>query len=44
MLYTAFDGWGSVRIALTSINFKDFKKKAMELGKTSLDFITRRNE
>ncbi len=27
MLYTAFDGWGSVRIALTSIKFKDFKKK-----------------
>ena len=27
MLYTAFDGWGSVRIALTSILFKDFKKK-----------------
>ena len=27
MLYTAFDGWSSVRIALTSINFSDFKKK-----------------
>jgi len=27
MLYTAFDGWGSVRIALTSILFQDFKKK-----------------
>jgi len=27
MLYTAFDGWHSVRIALTSIPFKDFKKK-----------------
>lgn len=24
MLYTAFDGWGSVRIALTSINLDDF--------------------
>lgn len=27
MLYTAFDGWGSVRIALTSILLSDFKKK-----------------
>ena len=27
MLYTAFDGWGSVRIALTSITLNDFKKK-----------------
>lgn len=27
MLYTAFDGWGSVRIALTSIKLNDFKKK-----------------
>ncbi len=27
MLYTAFDGWGSVRIALTSIKLSDFKKK-----------------
>lgn len=27
MLYTAFDGWGSVRIALTSITLDDFKKK-----------------
>lgn len=24
MLYTSFDGWGSVRIALTSISFDDF--------------------
>lgn len=24
MLYTAFDGWGSIRIALTSISFDDF--------------------
>ncbi len=24
MLYTAFDGWGSIRIALTSISFEDF--------------------
>ncbi|MDE2030760.1 MAG: hypothetical protein KGI58_00670 [Patescibacteria group bacterium] len=27
MLYTAFDGWSSVRIALTSIKLDDFKKK-----------------
>ncbi|HAS80865.1 MAG: Glycosidase-related protein [Candidatus Nomurabacteria bacterium GW2011_GWE1_32_28] len=27
MLYTAFDGWGSLRIALTSIKLDDFKKK-----------------
>ena len=27
MLYTAFDGWGSVRIAMTSILISDFKKK-----------------
>lgn len=27
MIYTAFDGWGSVRMALTSIKFEDFKKK-----------------
>jgi beta-1,2-mannobiose phosphorylase / 1,2-beta-oligomannan phosphorylase len=27
MLYTAFDGWNSVRIALTSITLDDFKKK-----------------
>ena len=27
MLYTAFDGWGSVRIALTSIKLNDFLKK-----------------
>ena len=27
MLYTAFDGWGSVRIAMTSIKLEDFKKK-----------------
>ena len=26
MLYTAFDGWSSVRIALTSISLSDFKK------------------
>lgn len=27
MLYTAFDGWGSLRIALTSIKLDDFEKK-----------------
>ena len=27
MLYTAFDGWGSVRITLTSIKLDDFEKK-----------------
>lgn len=27
MLYTAFDGWGSVRIALSSIKLDDFKNK-----------------
>ena len=27
MLYTAFDGWGSLRIALTSINLDDFISK-----------------
>ncbi|MFA5936254.1 MAG: glycosidase [Candidatus Paceibacterota bacterium] len=27
MLYTAFDGWGSVRIAMTSIKLSDFKNK-----------------
>ncbi len=27
MLYTAFDGWGSVRIALTSIKLEDFENK-----------------
>ena len=27
MLYTAFDGWGSLRIALTSISLSDFENK-----------------
>jgi len=27
MLYTSFDGWGSVRIALTSISFDDFARE-----------------
>src|SRR3989344_561160 len=30
MLYTAFDGWGSVRIALTSIKLDDLKNKKWE--------------
>ena len=38
MIFTAFDGWGSVRIALTSIKLEDFKnrkwnwKKAMMIS------------
>ncbi len=28
MLYTSFDGWGSIRIALTSIAFEDFAKQS----------------
>ena len=27
LIFTAFDGWGSVRLALTSISLDDFKKK-----------------
>ncbi|MCX6754508.1 MAG: glycosidase [Candidatus Nomurabacteria bacterium] len=27
MIFTAFDGWGSVRLALTSISLSNFKKK-----------------
>lgn len=27
MLYTSFDGWGSVRIALTSVSFDDFARE-----------------
>ncbi|HEY5589283.1 MAG TPA: hypothetical protein VIK86_10080 [Candidatus Paceibacterota bacterium] len=27
LIFTAFDGWGSVRLALTSISLNDFKKK-----------------
>jgi predicted GH43/DUF377 family glycosyl hydrolase len=30
MIYTAFDGWGSVRIALTSISLDDFIKRQWE--------------
>lgn len=36
MIYTAFDGWGSVRIALTSISLKDFKKKNWNWKKSRL--------
>lgn len=36
MLYTAFDGWGSVRIALTSIPLADFKKKKWNWQKSVL--------
>lgn len=36
MLYTSFDGWGSVRIALTSIKLEDFKKKKWEWKKPVL--------
>lgn len=36
MLYTAFDGWGSVRIALTSIKLEDFKKKKWKWNKPVL--------
>lgn len=34
--FTAFDGWGSVRVALTSIDFDDFKKKRWNWKKTTL--------
>jgi len=36
MIYTAFDGWGSVRIALTSIKLADFKKKKWNWDKAVL--------
>lgn len=36
MLYTAFDGWHSVRIALTSISLEDFKKKKWNWEKSVL--------
>ena len=36
MIYTAFDGWGSVRMALTSIPFSDFKKKKWNWKKSVL--------
>lgn len=36
MIYTAFDGWGSVRLALTSILLEDFKKKNWNWKKSVL--------
>ena len=36
MLYTAFDGWGSLRIALTSIGLEDFKQKKWNWDKPVL--------
>jgi beta-1,2-mannobiose phosphorylase / 1,2-beta-oligomannan phosphorylase len=36
LMYTAFDGWGSVRIALSSIDLKDFLKKSWEWSKPAL--------
>ena len=36
MLYTAFDGWGSLRIAFTSIKLDDFEKKKWNWTKSSL--------
>jgi hypothetical protein len=42
MTYTAFDGWGSVRIGLTSIRLEDFINK-VELEKSSFNFSTWRN-
>lgn len=34
--FTAFDGWGSVRVGLTSINFDDFKNKKWNWKETML--------
>ena len=36
LMYTAFDGWGSIRIALTSIGIKDFLEKRWHWEKPSL--------
>ncbi len=36
LTYTAFDGWGSVRIALSSISMDDFLKKRWQWKKPSL--------
>jgi beta-1,2-mannobiose phosphorylase / 1,2-beta-oligomannan phosphorylase len=36
LMYTAFDGWGSIRIALTSINVKDFLDKNWSWKKPAL--------
>jgi predicted GH43/DUF377 family glycosyl hydrolase len=35
-MYTAFDGWGSIRIALSSIDLKDFLNKRWEWSKPAL--------
>ncbi|MFA5986586.1 MAG: hypothetical protein WC819_04550 [Parcubacteria group bacterium] len=34
--FTAFDGWGSLRMALTSISWEDFKNKKWNWKKTTL--------
>jgi len=34
--FTAFDGWGSVRVGLTSIDFMDFKNKKWNWKETTL--------
>lgn len=36
MTFTAFDGWGSVRVALTSIPLEDFKNNKWNWKKTTL--------
>ena len=36
MIYTAFDGWGSLRIALTSISLDDFLKRSWDWSKPVL--------
>lgn len=36
LTYTAFDGWGSIRIALTSIDKNDFLNKRWRWGKPAL--------
>lgn len=36
LMYTAFDGWGSIRIALSSIDLKDFLKKNWQWKKSAL--------
>jgi len=36
LIYTAFDGWGSIRMALTSISLVDFKKKKWNWKKAVL--------
>ncbi len=36
LMYTAFDGWGSIRIALTSMDLADFLKKDWQWKKPTL--------